>query len=58
MTAREALIRHWHLRNGHSADPGYKFCQGCTHEVDDLLMALRDLGFEVVPTKTNLETKS
>lgn len=36
----ELMVRHWHVRNGHGPDPGYKVCLGCEHEMKDLLSVI------------------
>ena len=51
MSARLMMIRHWHLRNGHKPRDGHDYCEGCAHEMDDLLKHMDAAGFAVVPVE-------
>lgn len=55
MSARLMMIRHWHLRNGHKPREGLDYCEGCAHEMDDLLKHMGAAGFAVVPVEPTLE---
>lgn len=53
--ARLMMIRHWHLRNGHKPRDGQDYCEGCAHEMDDLIKHMNAAGLVIVPKEPTRE---